>query len=107
MFHSTRTMSNVSFRDASVVLIDTSRTLVQAGLGLADLFRTPSVVRRGVLSYKTCALTVLYSVSNSQHASGCANNSAATMSMHLLPSRMEMGIQRWPGLLRHPRLRRF
>ncbi|THH01067.1 hypothetical protein EW026_g1562 [Hermanssonia centrifuga] len=36
-------MSNVSFRDSSIVIIDTSRTLIRAGLGLGDLLRTPSV----------------------------------------------------------------
>lgn len=44
----TPTMSNASFRDLSIVLIDTSRTLVQAGLGLHDLLKTPSVVRPAV-----------------------------------------------------------
>ena len=42
---SSTTMSNVSFRDLTVVLIDTSRTVIQAGLGLHDLLRTPAVVR--------------------------------------------------------------
>ncbi|KAF7797189.1 hypothetical protein EIP86_008381 [Pleurotus ostreatoroseus] len=36
-------MSNTSFRDSSVVLIDTSRTVIQAGLGLHDLLKTPAV----------------------------------------------------------------
>lgn len=44
----TPTMSNASFRDLSIVLIDTSRKLVQAGLGLHDLLKTPSVVRPAV-----------------------------------------------------------
>ena len=42
---SSTTMSNVSFRDLTVVLIDTSRTVIQAGIGLHDLLRTPAVVR--------------------------------------------------------------
>ncbi|KAJ3550565.1 hypothetical protein NM688_g5043 [Phlebia brevispora] len=36
-------MSSVTFRDSIVVLVDTGRTLIQAGLGLADLLKTPSV----------------------------------------------------------------
>lgn len=39
-------MSNVTFRESAVVIIDTSRTTIRAGLGLYDLLRTPSVVSR-------------------------------------------------------------
>ncbi len=45
-------MSNVSFRDSSIVIIDTSRTLIRAGLGLGDLLRTPSVVRNSYVRMK-------------------------------------------------------
>lgn len=38
-------MSNVTLRESAVVIIDTSRTTIRAGLGLYDLLRTPSVVR--------------------------------------------------------------
>lgn len=34
----------MSFRDANVIVIDTSRTLVRAGIGLHELLRIPSVV---------------------------------------------------------------
>lgn len=37
-------MSSISFRDSVVVIVDTSRTLIRAGLGLHDLLRTPAVV---------------------------------------------------------------
>ncbi|KAJ3489642.1 hypothetical protein NLI96_g1968 [Meripilus lineatus] len=36
-------MSNVTLRESAVVIIDTSRTTIRAGLGLYDLLRTPSV----------------------------------------------------------------
>jgi hypothetical protein len=35
----------VSFRDSSVVIIESGRTLIRAGLGLQDLLKAPSVVR--------------------------------------------------------------
>lgn len=34
----------MSFRDLTVVIIETSRTVVRAGLGLHELLKTPSVV---------------------------------------------------------------
>jgi hypothetical protein len=34
----------MSLRDANVVIIETSRTVVRAGLGLFDLLKTPSIV---------------------------------------------------------------
>lgn len=34
----------MSFRDASVIIIETARTVVRAGLGLHELLKTPSVV---------------------------------------------------------------
>lgn len=37
-------MSSSSFRDSVVVIIDNSRSLIRAGIGLNDLLRTPSVV---------------------------------------------------------------
>ncbi len=47
----------MSFRDANVIVIDTSRTLVRAGIGLHELLKIPSVVRR--LVYRAIlALTV-------------------------------------------------
>ncbi|KAI5121491.1 hypothetical protein M0805_006529 [Coniferiporia weirii] len=36
-------MSNIAFRDSSVVVIETGRTTVRAILGLADLLKTPAV----------------------------------------------------------------
>ena len=33
-----------SFRESSIVILDTSRTLVRAGLGLHELLKTPTVV---------------------------------------------------------------
>ncbi|KAH8093315.1 actin-like ATPase domain-containing protein [Cristinia sonorae] len=36
-------MSGVTFRESVVVMIDTSRTLIRAGIGLHDLLRTPAV----------------------------------------------------------------
>jgi actin-related protein 9 len=36
----------MSFRDSTVVIIETGRTHVRAGLGLHDLLKTPTVVRR-------------------------------------------------------------
>ena len=38
-------MSSVTFRESVVVMIDTSRTHIRAGLGLHDLLRTPAIVR--------------------------------------------------------------
>ena len=35
----------MSFRDSSVVIIETGRTVIRAGHGLHDLLKTPSVVR--------------------------------------------------------------
>lgn len=43
----------MSLRDANVIIIETSRTVVRAGLGLFDLLKTPSVVR-----YIIIAMTV-------------------------------------------------
>ena len=37
-------MSNLGFRDSSVVIIETSRTVIRGGLGLHELLRTFSVV---------------------------------------------------------------
>ncbi len=37
-------MSNLGFRDSSVVIIETSRTAIRCGLGIHELLRTPSVV---------------------------------------------------------------
>lgn len=53
----------MSFRDASVVIIETARTVVRAGLGLHELLKTPSVVSK--------SLTLLDSVSNT-----CLDNSS-------------------------------
>ncbi|KAI9440526.1 actin-like ATPase domain-containing protein [Lactarius indigo] len=36
-------MSNLGFRDSSVVIIETSRTAIRCGLGIHELLRTPSV----------------------------------------------------------------
>lgn len=35
----------MSIRDANVIVIETGRTVVRAGIGLHDLLKTPSVVR--------------------------------------------------------------
>lgn len=35
----------MSIRDANVVIIETGRTVVRAGIGLHDLLKTPTVVR--------------------------------------------------------------
>jgi actin-related protein 9 len=35
----------MSLRDANVIIIETSRTVVRAGLGLFELLRTPTIVR--------------------------------------------------------------
>lgn len=35
----------MSIRDANVVIIEVSKTVVRAGLGLYDLLKTPTVVR--------------------------------------------------------------
>jgi hypothetical protein len=35
----------VSFRDSSVVIIESGRTLIRAGIGLHDLLKAPSYVR--------------------------------------------------------------
>lgn len=40
-------MSNIAFRDASVVIIETGHTKVRAILGLVDLLKLPSVVNTG------------------------------------------------------------
>ena len=37
-------MSNIAFRDSSVIIIETGRTKVRAIMGLADLLRLPYVV---------------------------------------------------------------
>ncbi|KAI0766576.1 actin-like ATPase domain-containing protein [Trametes elegans] len=39
-------MSSTSFRDSTVVIIETSRTSIRAGIGLHDLLHLPTVVRR-------------------------------------------------------------
>ncbi|KAH9995621.1 actin family [Russula vinacea] len=36
-------MSSIGFRDSSVVIIETSRTVIRGGLGLHELLRTPSI----------------------------------------------------------------
>lgn len=58
----------MSFRDSTVAIIETGRTVVRAGLGLHDLLRPPSVVREYCpvpsLSYATSR--------NSKRASVCA-----------------------------------
>ncbi|KAH9975912.1 actin-like ATPase domain-containing protein [Lactifluus volemus] len=36
-------MSSIGFRDSSVVIIETSRTVIRAGLGLHELLRAPSI----------------------------------------------------------------
>lgn len=38
-------MSNTSFRDSTVVIIETGRTTIRAGQGLHDLLRLPTIVR--------------------------------------------------------------
>lgn len=43
---SSRTMSNIAFRDSSVVIVETGRTHVRAIFGLHELLRTPAVVSR-------------------------------------------------------------
>ena len=35
----------MSIRDANVVIIEVTKTVVRAGLGLHDLLKTPTVVR--------------------------------------------------------------
>lgn len=35
----------IAFRDSTVVVIETGRTLIRAGIGLAELLKTPSLVR--------------------------------------------------------------
>ena len=41
----------MSIRDANVVIIEVSKTVVRAGLGLHDLLKTPTVVR--LFSFKS------------------------------------------------------
>ncbi|THH19437.1 hypothetical protein EW146_g1731 [Bondarzewia mesenterica] len=36
-------MSNIAFRDSSIVIIETSKTYIRAGLGIHDVLRAPSV----------------------------------------------------------------
>ncbi|EIN06159.1 actin-like ATPase domain-containing protein [Punctularia strigosozonata HHB-11173 SS5] len=52
-------MSNIAFRDSSIVVVDTARTSVRAGLGLHELLQIPSVeiqarvgVRKGIATPK-------------------------------------------------------
>lgn len=63
----------MSLRDANVIIIETSRTVVRAGLGLFDLLKTPSVVR-----YIIIGMTVPENLANVdfphrkyRHALGC------------------------------------
>jgi hypothetical protein len=44
-------MSSIGFRDSSVVIIETSRTVIRAGLGLHELLRAPSIVS---ISHNLC-----------------------------------------------------
>ena len=37
-------MSSIGFRDSSVVIIETGRTVIRGGLGLHEILRTPSIV---------------------------------------------------------------
>ena len=37
-------MSSIGFRDSSVVIIETGRTIIRGGLGLHELLRTPTIV---------------------------------------------------------------
>lgn len=46
----------MSLRDANVIIIETSRTVVRAGLGLFDLLKIPSVVRHHSFYYR-CSIT--------------------------------------------------
>lgn len=48
------TAMSSSFRDSSVVILDTSRTLIRAGIGLHELLRTPSVVGTAIFGDRTC-----------------------------------------------------
>jgi len=38
-------MSSIGFRDSSVIIIETGRTVIRGGLGLHELLRTPTIVR--------------------------------------------------------------
>ena len=40
----TMSMSSIGFRDSSVVIIETGRTIIRGGLGLHELLRTPTIV---------------------------------------------------------------
>ena len=42
----TLTFPMTAFRDSTVVVIETGRTLIRAGWGLHDLLKTPSIVRQ-------------------------------------------------------------
>lgn len=42
---------SMSFRDANVIVIETSRTAVKAGLGLPDLLKPPPIVSFLVCCY--------------------------------------------------------
>lgn len=44
----------MSLRDANVVIIETSRTVVRAGLGLHDLLKIPTVVCMTQSMYPIC-----------------------------------------------------
>jgi hypothetical protein len=39
-------MSSIGFRDSSVIVIETGRTIIRGGFGLHELLRTPTIVRQ-------------------------------------------------------------
>jgi hypothetical protein len=58
-------MSNLGFRDSSVVIIETSRTAIRGGLGLHELLRTFSVVSIQQAHHSSLiVLTTVYIVGN-------------------------------------------
>ncbi|TCD65908.1 hypothetical protein EIP91_002023 [Steccherinum ochraceum] len=52
-------MSSVTFRESVVVIIDTSRTHIRAGLGLHDLLRTPAIEIPACVGIRPSAFSTL------------------------------------------------
>ncbi|TFK51660.1 actin-like ATPase domain-containing protein [Heliocybe sulcata] len=76
-------MSGTAFRDASIVVIDTSRTSIHAVLGLGELLPTPSVEIQARVGLRRAS----YEQLNSNGANGSAQPAASTSStMSITPS---------------------
>ncbi|KAI0060952.1 actin-like ATPase domain-containing protein [Artomyces pyxidatus] len=74
---------SLAFRDSSIVIIETSRTTVRAGLGIHDLLRTPSIEIAARVGLRAPAST-------GDDAGPSASTSRAPSAMPLAPSAVKV-----------------